>query len=135
MKNPVGPAAFIAALLAVASVVAQNDSGTRTTSPGPQNTPAPNINTGGSPTAPAQMPTEAGAASPSAPTFPAGRNQPPSRGGTIGHDPELDDEEDQEKRRRARRRRERSVKEPSSQTHTSDPLLENPGALEGGPQP
>jgi hypothetical protein len=131
LKEPVGPAVFLGVYLAAACLMAQGEGGP----------PPPNINEGGNPTSAAQRPAETAPT----PTYPSGRNQPPSRGGTLGHDPDLDDEEVRERRAREARRRRRTVPESEAPTHTgSDPAqpslptqrdVDEPGALEGGPQP
>ena len=83
---------------------------------------------------PSQRPVEA-AGAPGAPTFPAGRNQPPSRGGTLGYEEELEDDQVLERKKRVEERRRRRNKEPAGQTHVPEGAEDMPGALDGGPQP
>jgi flagellar motor protein MotB len=94
-----------------------------------------NPNTGGNPTKAATDPPEAAAGGPT-PTFPSGRNQPPSRGGTLGYEPELEDDAVLEKKDREEEKRRRRNQEPEGATHVPEGADEEyPRALEGGSQP
>lgn len=102
--------AFVIAFAAVLPAAAQNDTGSPTTSPGPQTVPLPNINTGANPTFGAHLPSSV-SGNPMQPTFPAGGSGSAWTEGTIPSDKTAPGKQDEEARRKEAER-ERSVAEP-----------------------
>ena len=100
-------------------VAAQNNSGSPTTSPGPQSVPTPNINAGGNPTAPAQLPV---GVVPNNLQPPYGSGGPASAwsGGVIPSDKTAPGPQDEAARRKAEER-ERGVAEPNVSPSPSSP--------------
>ena len=128
-------------LLAASAAAAQNGADS-------QSQPVQNINAGFNPTAPVHQPSNflSDASAPMSPTYPAADDKPAFRGGSVGDDPDKRrDMPDPQRLRERKFRRERALPEPNSGTHTStppgeeaspnSPPEENPGAVEGGPQP